>query len=123
MAGKEDRIDYIREHHAEMLGTYELLLRLLGENDFIRQEEPEHETQEISEQNLKEQLAQIREKLDSFESEGLPELLEQLGSSRCGTEDLSRLAEEIREKVDEFDFPAAAGVLDSWENEAESMGE
>lgn len=123
MAGKEDRIDYIREHHAEMLGKYELLLRLLEENDFIRQEEPEHETQEISEQNLKEQLAQIREKLDSFESEGLPELLEQLGSSRCGAEDLSRLAEEIREKVDEFDFPAAAGVLDSWENEAESMGE
>lgn len=123
MAGKEDRIGYIREHHAEMLGTYELLLRLLGENDFIRQEEPEHETREISEQYLKELLAQIREKLDSFENEGLPELLEQLGNSRCGAEDMSKLAEEIREKADEFDFPAAAGVLDSWENDADSMGE
>lgn len=122
MAGKENRIDYIREHHEEMLRTYELLLRLLGENDFIRQEEPEHEKQEISGQSLKEQFSRLREKLDSFESEGLSELLEQLGNSRCGAEDLSKLAEEIREKVEEFDFLGAVGVLDNWENDAKSMG-
>lgn len=123
MAGKENRIEYIREHHEEMLEKYELLLRLLGENDFIRQEEPEREMQEISEQFLKEQLVELREKLDSFESEGLSELLEKLGNSRCGMEDLSKLAEEIREKVDEFDFPGAVDVLDRWENDGESMGE
>lgn len=119
MAGKEERIEYIREHHKEMLEKYDLLLRVLGENAFIRQKESEHETQEISEQSLKEQLMQLREKLDSFESEGLSELLEQLGNSRCGEIDLSKLAEEIREKADEFDFPGAAGILDSWENDAE----
>ncbi|MDE5933910.1 MAG: response regulator, partial [Lachnospiraceae bacterium] len=113
MAGKEDRIEYIREHHEEMMEQYDLLLRVLGDNDFIRQEEQEHETQEISEQSLKEQLMLLREKLDSFESEGLPELLEQLGSSRCGEADLSKLAEEIREKVEEFDFPGAVESLDS----------
>ena len=61
MAGKEERIEYIREHHKEMLEKYDLLLRLLGENDFIRQEEKEHEIQEISEQSLKELLMQIRQ--------------------------------------------------------------
>lgn len=120
MAGKEERIEYIREHHKEMLEKYDLLLRLLGENDFIRQEEKEQEIQEISEQSLKELLMQIREKLDSFENEGLPELLEQLGSSRCGAADLSKLAEDIREKADEFDFTGAVGILDSWENDAEN---
>lgn len=121
MAGKENRIEYIRGHHVELLEKYGLLLRVLGDSDFIQQEEPEYEAQDISGQSLKEQIERLREKLDSFESEGLPELLEKLRNSRYGETDLSKLAEEIQEKADDFDFPGAAEVLNNWEENAEGI--
>lgn len=120
-AGKENRIEYIREHHEALLEKYDLLLRVLGDNVFVRQEKPEYEVQEISERFLKELLAPLREKLDSFESEGVTELLEQLGNSRYKETDLSKLAEEIREKTEEFDFPGAVEILDAWEKDAASI--
>lgn len=120
-AGKEERIEYIEAHHEEMMEQYALLLRVLGESAFIRREETERETEEISVETLRERMEVLREKLDSFESEGLSELLEQLGSSRCGETAFSGLAEEIREKVEEFDFPGAAEVLETWEKSGESL--
>lgn len=120
-AGKEERIGYIEEHHEELMEKYDLLLRVLGDNALIRREETDRETTEISAQTLKEITGQLWEKLDSFESEGLSELLEQLRSSRCGEKDFAGIAEEIREKVEEFDFPAAAEILEAWEKSGESV--
>lgn len=120
-AGKEERIGYIEEHHEELMEKYDLLLRVLGDNALIRREETARETTEISAQTLKEITGQLWEKLDSFESEGLSELLEQLRSSRCGEKDFAGIAEEIREKVEEFDFPAAAEILEAWEKSGESV--
>lgn len=120
-AGKEDRIEYIEEHHAELMEKYDLLLRVLGDNAFIRQEEMEHEIEEISSQTLKERIELLREKLDSFESEGLSELLDRIENSRCGEKTFEKLAEAIREKAEEFDFPGASEVLEAWEKSAESI--
>lgn len=121
-AGKEERVEYIEAHHAELMEKYELLLRVLGDNAFIRQEETARETEEITAETLGERIGLLREKLDSFESEGLPELLEQLANSKCGEQAFAKLAEEIREKVEEFDFPGAAEVLEAWEKSGENIG-
>ena len=121
MAGKEGRVEYIETHHEEMMDKYAFLLRVLGDNAFIRQEETVHETEEISMQTLKERIGLLREKLDSFESEGLAELLEQIGNSRCGDTTFSGLAEAVREKTEEFDFPGAAEALEAWEKSGESI--
>lgn len=120
-AGKEERVEYIEAHHEELMEQYTLLLHVLGESAFIRKEEPARETEEITVETLRERIGLLREKLDSFESEGLPELLEQLGGSRCGETSLAGLVEEIREKTEEFDFPGAAEVLETWEKGSESI--
>lgn len=120
-AGKERRTGYIEAHHEELMEKYDLLLRVLGDNAFIRQEEIQHETEEVSAQTLTELIGQLREKLDSFESEGLPELLGKIGNSRCGEKDLAGLAEKIREKVEEFDFLAAAEILGTWEKSGDAI--
>lgn len=66
-------------------------------------------------EELSEQIALLREKLDSFESEGTGEILDRLAGYRCQGEPLTGLAGEIRERVDEFDFLGASDLLEQWE--------
>ncbi len=120
MAGKEDRAEYILEHHGEMMEKYELLLKLLGENAFVNPEKPQAEVKEIPKQVLTERLMTLWEMLDSYESEGLEELLMQLESSSCNGVLLSEPMGRIREKVDDFDFPGALEALEDWEKNAGS---
>lgn len=67
------------------------------------------------EEELLKRITSLREKLDSFESEGTGELLEELAGYQYRGEMLADLAEEIREKVSEFDFLGASELLDAWE--------
>jgi len=171
MAGKENRIEYILEHHEELMEKHEALQRVLGENPLLYPEGEaggteqveqvgaetdtsqgsavnsaegaagvekirlaeqgqslqadgmetvvlkENSLTEINEQVLMERLEELRGILDSFESEGLGEKLEELAGYRYGESSLAGLAEEIREKTDEFDFLGAAEVLAYWRAE------
>lgn len=142
MAGKEDKIDYIFEHHEELLDRHDELLKNLAESSFLYPEGyqdavhaeteakasdvaaessdnaeagiPENAQEEETE-GISECIASLREKLDSFESEGIEEILEKLTGCHCGGESLAELADGIREKVSEFDFLAASELLDAWE--------
>lgn len=121
MAGKENRIEYILEHHAEFMKKHEELLAALADNSFIYPDgyhapEPtaEETVQEIEGEKLKEQLVLLREKLDNFENEGVEEILKQLTSYVYQGSHLSELVSGIRQSVDEFDFLAAINVLDDW---------
>ncbi|MCM1183022.1 MAG: ATP-binding protein [Roseburia sp.] len=60
-------------------------------------------------------LTALREKLDSFEGEGIDAILAQLEQYRYHGTDLSELTAEIRSRIDDFDFLGASDVLDSWE--------
>ena len=140
MAGKENRADYIKEHHEELLDKHNALLRALAANTFLYPEgyyDPASEEDgqtvfgeesgvagssgerdaqpETDAETLKEHMAVLREKLESFENEGLSDLLGQLAQCRYHDLDLKEMTKEIKSRVDEFDFLGAAGVLDSWE--------
>ncbi len=128
MAGKENRADYIREHHGELLEKHTALLHALAVNSFLYPDgyhAPEAERQEadgaqrvsaeIDVDALREKLAPLREKLEGFESEGVGEMLEELKGLRCRGTELAETAGVIGRSVEEFDFLAAAAALDALE--------
>ena len=141
MAGKELRVDYILDHHEEMIAKYNTLLKAIESNSFVYPEgyhdlaskggggetpESEDETggKESAERDniresdggdLTEQIRILREKIDNYESEGLSEILERLAQCRYRDTDLTEMTKDIKSKVDEFDFLGAADILDAWE--------
>lgn len=151
MAGKENRVEYILEHHEELLEKHDALLRALAQNTFLypngipdgnRSEaespdetitpspaqtphtpEPAGETDSTPKQpqpdtdsaSFMTQLSALREKLDSFEGEGIDAILEQLAKYRYHEMSLSEMTAEIRSRIDDFDFLGASDVLDLWE--------
>lgn len=133
MAGKEGRTDYILEHHEELMDKHDALLQVLAENSFLypngcgngdvdseaeeNAAEAEETLQEIDESSLEQQMALLREKLESFESEGLDALLDHLAGYEYHDASLKELTNQIKEKTDEFDFLGASEILESWEEE------
>ncbi len=138
MAGKENRIEYILQHHEELLQAHDELLRVLETNEFIypqeelQQEalaeedvaeesvadvhlsESESAADDLTGQSLTEVLTALEEQLSEFESEGLEDILRNLANCQYQDVPLAELAEQIQEKTDEFDFLGAAELLDSW---------
>ena len=136
MAGKENRIDYITEHHQEMMENHDRLLAALDGNLFVYPDGMPADSAEKpaasdpaknntktdgknvsaldteSEAALSALLAQIEEKLSAFESEGLEELFDQLALSRHNGILLESLADELRSLTDDFDFLGASEVLE-----------
>lgn len=141
MAGKENRIDFLHEHHEAMMENHDRLLAALDGNVFVypagnapgfadeakapsSSEEtppalPDGTAEDGSgdggakdEAALQALLAQIGEKLSAFESEGLDELLDRLSASRHGGVPLTETAEEIRRLTSDFDFLGASEVLE-----------
>ena len=137
MAGKENRTSYILEHHEELLEKHTKLLSVIAANTFIypdgyhddteedtveeaeqtpqASDERKEESQKDDVQSMMEQIALLREKLDSFESEGLDDILKELGQYRYHEMNLAEMTKEIKSRVDDFDFLGASEVLDSWE--------
>lgn len=140
MAGKENRVDYILDHHEELIEKHNALLNALAVNSFLYPEGyrgPDSEDDDSSasgaednaagegtteaaisendEKLLEKQMGLLREKLDNYESDGLSEILDKLSKCRYHDTDLKEMTGEIRNKVNEFDFLGASEVLDSWE--------
>ncbi|MCM1186240.1 MAG: ATP-binding protein [Lachnoclostridium sp.] len=134
MAGKEGRTDYILEHHDELMEKHDMLLKALAQNSFLypagsadddidngESEKAEAQTPEVLEEidpsSLEQQIKQLREKLGSFESEGLDELLDYLAGYEYHDASLKTLTDQLKEKTAEFDFLGASEILDFWEEE------
>lgn len=128
MAGKEDHIDYILEHHEELLKLHDELLAAIAGNTFVF---PEGETEaadspaerEAGEEQepipLEELVVLLEQKLEGFESDGMDVLLNRLKTCEPplgSAQDIppAKLAEQMRELVDDFDFLGALEVLHSW---------
>ena len=140
MAGKENRIDFIQQHHGELLKKHNELLSAIAANNFIypegyhASEAEDHASAEDAGENnvfkeaaeegtlrevdlkyLREQMTLLRDKIDGFESEGLDEILDRMVQCRYHDADFGEMIKKIRSRVDEFDFLGASGILDSWE--------
>lgn len=144
MAGKENRIEYILEHHEAMMKNHDRLLDALNGNAFVYPggtregsfgqtsdktsasamenaassetgaDKPSGDAPSGTEDRdaLPALLSQIAEKLSAFESEGLPELLDQLSQFCQEGVSLSGLADELRDLTQDFDFLGASEVLE-----------
>lgn len=113
LAGKENRTDYILEHHQAMMENHDRLLDALSGNAFvypgIPEDVPVSTAEETGLQNL---LSQIKEKLSSFENEGLPDLLDRLSQFQTEDASLAELAKSLRELTQDFDFLGASELLE-----------
>lgn len=143
-AGKENRIDYILQHHEAMMAQHDALLDALADNAFVypdqgaqpadqqpstdipvttnaqgsagTQAAADAQTTADNEESLPALLKEIAEKLSAFESDGLSPLLDRLSLCRTETGSLKDTAEEIRSLTDDFDFLGAAEVLERMGN-------
>ena len=140
MAGKEERIDYIHEHHEELLERYNALLRALAVNSFLYPEgyhDPASANDdaagsesddkaaseqaagdvsgEIGEEEMIDRIATLRAKIEGYENEGLDEILEWLLKCQYHGMDFKEMVKGIQNRVNEFDFLGASGILDEWE--------
>ena len=138
MAGKENRIEYILEHHEAMMENHDRLLEALDKNAFVYPSAkysdagmPESSDTSVTtpdssvdetgtgtpadakdKDSLQNLLAQIGEKLSSFENEGLSELLDRLAQCSHEGASLAGLADRLRDLTQDFDFLGAAEVLE-----------
>lgn len=119
MAGKENRIEYILEHHEAMMESHDRLLEALDGNVYVYPDAKKPEPPQTSAPNgvtekgsLQNLLAQIAEKLSAFESEGLSELLDQLAACSQDGTSLAGLADELRGLTQDFDFLGASEILE-----------
>ena len=141
MAGKENRTEYILEHHEAMMTNHDRLLDALDGNAFVYPHGKDADAgmpgspdasaaapdsfagKTISvtpagaadRESLEDLLAQIEEKLSSFENEGLSELLDQLAQYSHEGASLAGLADRLRELTQDFDFLGASEVLERME--------
>lgn len=133
MAGKESRIEYILEHHEAMMENHDRLLEALNGNAFVYpdgapagssgqvsdktadsalENDASSEDDAVDKDALRALLSQIGEKLSAFESEGLPELFDQLARFHHEGDSLAGLADELRSLTQDFDFLGASEVLE-----------
>lgn len=124
MAGKENRIDYILDHHESMMENHDRLMEALNGNVFVYPdskgsavetapvESSAVSAEEKNPDSLQLLAAQINEKLSAFEIEGLDELLDRLSDCRHNDTSLAPVAEEIRQLTSDFDFLGASEVLE-----------
>ncbi|MCM1045985.1 MAG: ATP-binding protein [Candidatus Gastranaerophilales bacterium] len=88
-------------------------------------EQPQSSDEQAGETDIeavKKELTLLAEKLDSFESEGLEDILGRLAKCRCHDASrreivLAELVEKIRDRVNDFDFLGAAEILSAWKEE------
>lgn len=130
-AGKEDRIDYILEHHETMMARFGAILDALDGNAFVYRDQPAQPEREPAadadgalqagrdgaqpgdaEESREALLARIAEKLSAFESDGLSGLLDRFALTGPADGLLKENVEKIRALAADYDFLGAAEVLE-----------
>ena len=135
-AGRENRIDYIIEHHEELISEYAKLYAQLRKKDCIySQAEPNGEVQDESndkevQENLpslsKEELDHIIEKMENaayeLNGEVLSEEIDKLQSYCYCNTPLRRRLEPVRHKVEMSDYISAVEMIMGLKNKLEEGG-
>ena len=107
-------LDYIHSHHNEMMQEYNRILGVIGAEQGETAEAPEksEDVPEIDEQKLKEYLTELGDKLETFESVEVEQVLNELLKYQYHGKELKEQMEPIWAKVKEFDFMGASEMLE-----------
>lgn len=138
-AGKENRIDYILQHHETMMAQHDALLDALTDNAYVYPEQNRQPSEgqaapavteqdpaspdngigaadaDNAQESLPALLTEISEKLSAFESEGLSPLLDRLALCHTANGSLKETADKIRALTTDFDFLGASELLERME--------
>ena len=125
MAGKENRIEYIEEHHHEMMAEYEKLYIRMKKNKVIcpysQEEVTETESlQEIQTENLEKIIANMEDAMYALDGDILTELIEELEGYQYKGESMKKMLAPVRRKVEMSDLMSAVEMVVRWKNEADN---
>lgn len=114
-AAKKRDQSYIREHHEALLEQYHRVVQFiwevldLGKHDDLQASS--EETAEMAKEELLEQLAELKEGLDTFEADRAESLITEMGKAVYQGKPISELLHEIGKDVDDFEFASASGKV------------
>jgi len=128
-AGKEYRIDYIKEHHHELMKKYRELFVILRNNKWIWPEGEalqegeeaetvmmENEPEEIEEAVLDEKLAQMEDAMYALEDERLLEIVTELQNYQYRGVVLKEFLAPVKKKIERSDSISAVESVLKWKN-------
>ncbi|MEE3468172.1 MAG: DegV family protein [Eubacterium sp.] len=113
MAGKEDRIDYIRENHERVMTDYIAYRDILRDVVDVKEDEEPAEDDSmpvIDADALADAYERIRDLAADCDDMGISDVLEEFDGYRIPDEEKDRVA-AIRQAIDNFDFDAVTEVL------------
>ncbi len=117
-AAKNSEESYIFEHHAQTMEEYARILGLIKENKRIvpetapeTEKETGEETAALTADLWKEKLDELEEALNTFESEGVEQVLSDLKNYTYEGQRVTEILEDIRTQAEQFDFLSALDSL------------
>ena len=126
-AGKDGRIEYVLEHHRELMNEYKKLFETLRKNELIcpakeMEKEPEETMLEIyklpvlSTERLERIIEQMEETMYSLDGERLLELISELEKYQYHGQSMKEVLTPIRRKVEMYDYISAVESIIRWKN-------
>lgn len=115
-AGKENRIDYIEENHAELMEAYEAFFSQLIKNECMCLEkneevEPVGEIKELSTEHFDKIMSDMEVAAYSFDIDTLVKLTEELEQSRYKGNAMKKVLVPFRRKLEMSDYIPAVEML------------
>lgn len=125
LAGKEYRIEYIEEHHHDMMAEYERLFNRLKKNKIIcpegvneeMGEEEEKNLLELQTEQLEKTIAGMEEAMYAFDGAILLDLVDELEAYEYKGNPMKKVLAPIRRKIEMSDFMSAVEMLVRWKKE------
>ena len=127
-AGKENRIDYIEEHHHEMMAEYENLFYRLKRNKTIcpegmTQEEEAENLPIIETERLDKIISNMEDAMYALDEEILLELIEELEQYQYRGNNMKKVLVPVRRKIEMSDLISAVETVIKWKTETDKKEE
>ena len=121
MAGKEGRIDYIKEHHQELMEAYEGLFERLKKNELIcpvnvEEEEINNELPEVTDELLNKTIANMEDAMYALDADILLELIEEMEGYQYRGTSMKKILAPAKRKVEMADLFSAVETIKDWKN-------
>ena len=127
-AGKENRIEYIEEHHHDMMAEYENLFLRLKKNRTIcpngmEEEEALEGLEELTKEHLEQAIANMEDAMYAFDSAILLEIIEELEKYQYRGDVMKKVLAPVRRKIEASDIMSAVEMVTRWKSEADKKEE